>query len=90
MVENTFYVSNDERLTKVKSFIRENMPTARFISNPYRYSNGKWEVKISYEISDINKLDVLLNEFYNEDNPPLPPEKSLWQRLINFIYKNKL
>jgi len=85
MVEETFYVANDERMNKVKTFIRQNMPTARFKSNPYKYSNGKWEFHISYEIADMNKLSVLLNEFYNEDNPPLPKKESLWQRILGWL-----
>lgn len=85
MVEETFYVANDERMNKVKSFIRQNMPTARFKSNPYKYSNGKWEFNISYELPDMNKLSVLLNEFYVEDNPPAPQRKSLWQRILGWL-----
>lgn len=83
MIEETFYVENDERMIKVKTFIRQNMPTARFKRNPYKYSNGKWEFNISYELPDINKLSKLLNEFYCEDNPPIPPKKSLWQRILS-------
>jgi len=85
MVEETFYVANDERMDKVKTFIRQNMPTARFKNNPYKYSNGKWEFNISYEMPDMNKLSKLLNEFYNDDNPPLPPKKSFWQIIYTWF-----
>lgn len=83
MIEETFYVANDERMNKVKKFIRQNMPTARFKSNPYKYSNEKWEFNISYGLPDMNKLSVLLNEFYNEDNPP--KTESLWQRILGWL-----
>ena len=86
MVKEKFYVKNDERMIKVKSFIRQHMPTARFITNPYKYSNGKWEFYISYELSDINKLSVLLEEFHNEDNPPAPKKRGLWQRILHWFY----
>jgi hypothetical protein len=85
MVEETFYVANDERMNKVKNFIRQNMPTARFKNNPYKYSNGKWEFNISYELPDMNKLSILLNEFYVEDSPPLAPKKRLWQRILGWL-----
>lgn len=86
MVEETFYVANDERMNKAKLFIRKNMPTARFKSNPYKYSNGKWEFNISYELPDMNKLSLLLNEFYAEDNPPIPPRKGLWKIILGWFY----
>jgi len=86
MVEEMFYVKNDERMSKVKSFIRENMPTARFKSNPYKYSNGKWEFNISYEIGDMNKLSILLNDFYNEDNHKLIKKESLWERFLAWAF----
>jgi len=85
MVEETFYVANDERMNKVKSFIRQNMPTARFKSNPYKYSNGKWEFNISYELPDMNKLSVLLNEFYVEDNLFILKRKNLLQRVLGWL-----
>jgi len=86
MVEETFYVKNDKRMSKVKSFIRKNMPTARFKSNPYKYSNGKWEFNISYEITDINKLSILLNEFYYEDNPKHIKKESLLERFLAWAF----
>lgn len=85
MVEETFYVANDERMDKVKTFIRQNMPTARFKNNPYRFSSGKWEFNISYEMPDMNKLSTLLNEFHLQDNPPAPPKKSLWNRIVEWF-----
>jgi hypothetical protein len=72
-------------MNKVKSFIRQNMPTARFKSNPYKYSNGKWEFNISYELPDMNKLSVLLNEFYVEDNLFILKRKNLLQRVLGWL-----
>lgn len=85
MVGETFIVANKERMNKVKAFIRENMPTARFRQNPYEFSNGKWEIDITYEIEDMNKLSTLLNEFYIEDNPPIPPKEGLLKRISNYF-----
>lgn len=81
MIEETFYVKSNERYEKVKSFIRTNMPTARFKRNPYLCFDNKWCFDISYEIEDINKLSKLLNEFYYEDNKP--------EEKITFINKIK-
>lgn len=89
MVKETFIVENDDRMNKVKTFIRQNMPTARFIQNPYRYSNGKWDFYISYESSDLNKLSKILEEFYLEDNPPPPKKVTLIKQFLKWVRKSK-
>ncbi len=89
MVKETFIVENDDRMNKVKTFIRQNMPTARFIQNPYRYSNGKWDFYISYESSDLNKLSKILEEFYLEDNPPPPKKVTLIEKFLKWVRKSK-
>ncbi len=55
MIEERFYIDDDMKMNEVKTFIRQNMPTARFKCNPYKVFD-KWEVNITYEIEDINKL----------------------------------
>lgn len=89
MVKETFIVENDDRMNKVKTFIRQNMPTARFIQNPYRYDNGKWDFYISYESSDLNKLSKILEEFYLEDNPPPPKKVTLIEKFLKWVRKSK-
>jgi hypothetical protein len=67
-MEMRFGVS-DKRIEPLKSFIRENMLSARFKSL-YKSFGGNWEVYLSCNVQDGNKLSVFLNEFYYEDNPP--------------------
>jgi len=86
MIEQRFYVSSEERMNTVKTFIRQNMPTARFKSNPYKHTDGTWEFNVSYELSDMDKLTKLLNKFYYEDNPPIPAKKSLWKRIKRWFF----
>ena len=73
-----------ERYPELKQFIRENMPTVRFLSNPLEIHN-KLTIDISYEIDDINKLHTLTNKWHLEDNPPIEPKQSFWDRFKNFI-----
>lgn len=82
MITDSFYINNDEEMMEVKAFIRQNMPTARFIQNPYRHSDGKWHFYINYEISDINKLSPLLNKYHLIANPT-PPEKNILKSILN-------
>lgn len=71
MITDLFYVKNDNRANLVKQFIRANMPTARFLQNPYRFNDGKWMFHISYEVKDVNKLNPLFNKWYEEDKKPI-------------------
>jgi len=86
MIQEKFYVDGDNRFKRVKNFIRWEMPSARFITNPVKYCN-KWEINISYEIEDMNKLSALLNEFYLEDNP-IVTKVNFWKKIKN-IFKTK-
>lgn len=85
MITHTFEVKDEERMNIVKIFIRQNMPTARFNSNPYKYSNGRWGFNISYEIEDQNKISVILNNFDLEDNPPVIKKKIFWKRILKYF-----
>lgn len=87
MIQETFHINSDERYEKVKSFIRTNMPTARFKCNPYKSPNGSWFFNISYEIEDINKLSIFLNELDKEDNKPI--EKVKFIDKIKNYFKNE-
>lgn len=85
MVSVDFYLKNDERMEKIKLFIRQNMPTARFVRNPYRLHNGTWSVLLFYEIEDINKLNLILEEFYLEDNPLPVKKESVFKRILKWF-----
>lgn len=77
MIRETFYVDGDERLIETKKFIRENMLSARFVRNPFKILN-RWEICITYESEDINKLSLHLNQYHEIDNPP---EISMWAKM---------
>ncbi len=84
MVGEIFYVKK-ERLEEVKKFIREQMPSCRFRSNPYSYDGENYEINITYEIEDMNKLSKLQNKYYEEDNPKII-KPSLFKRILNFLF----
>lgn len=66
MIKESFSVNTRQRMIELNIFIKENMPTCRYLVNPY-YINNIWYINISYEIQDMNKLGVLQNKFYKED-----------------------
>lgn len=87
MIQYNFYVSNENRMNIVKSFIRKNMPTARFIYNPYKHLDNRWSFYISYEIEDMNKINKILQEFYLEDHPPSIKKENFLKQIIRKAYK---
>ena len=88
MVQEYFIVNGFNRMLEVKKFIREQMPSARFIHNPENVYDKKYSFDICYEIEDMNKLSNLLNRYFEEDNPKIVKE-SFIIRLKTFV-KNSL
>ena len=82
MITETFIVNNYERLVELQMYIKENMSTCRFSSNPFKLSSGKYMVSLSYDSQDINKLNKYHNKFYEIDNPPKVKEQSLIKKII--------
>lgn len=83
MILESFTIKNESRLIELQQFIKQNMPTARFNGNPIKFNNGRYDVSLTYEVSDINKLHVLFNKFDKEDNPPKPKKLSFFEKLMN-------
>lgn len=71
-------------MIETKDFIRKNMPSARFLSNPTKYGD-RWEFRISYEIEDVNKLQVLHNKYFDLDNPKIVKKENWFIRLLDKI-----
>lgn len=84
MITYSFSVKSKKRLIELQSFIRSNMPTARFKGNPYSFwDEEKYDVTLMYEIEDMNKLHVLTNKWYEIDNPRPARKKSFFRKLFN-------
>jgi hypothetical protein len=84
MISESFTIKNENRLIELQQFIKLNMPTARFNGNPIRYRNGQFDVCITYEIEDINKLNNLFNKFEKEDRKENNKKQlSFFARLAN-------
>ncbi len=79
MITN-FYVA-EFRLEELKLFIRSNLPTARFIDNPYKVGN-KYSISLEMEIKDANKLNLLQNKWYDEDNAINSPSKNIFRKIF--------
>ena len=84
MVEQTFNIKT-HRLTELKSFIRTNLPTARFKCNPYEIGDNSTCVALSLEVNDANKLNELFNKWYDIDNP-----KKIKKRFFSFNFLNRI
>ena len=82
MVRTSFILSDDSQMKRLDEFIRSDMPTARYLGNPYRMSDGKWSVSMSYEIDDINKTSELFNQFYEEDNPKPVVKDNIFTKIL--------
>ena len=71
---NTSFPVSESRLQELKSFIRKELPSARFNHNPLR-EGDKWFISLTMDVQDGNKLNALQNKWYDEDNPPLKKPK---------------
>ena len=77
----SFYIA-ENRLDELKSFIRAELPTARFKHNPLK-EGDKWFIGLTMEVEDSNKLNLLHNKWHDEDNPPKSTNKSIWKRILS-------
>lgn len=82
----SFYIS-ENRMNELMSFIKNELPSARFKHNPLK-EGDKWFIALTMEVEDGNKLNLLHNKWYNEDNPPINTKKSIWKRIVKNIYWN--
>jgi len=80
-MRTTFYIP-ENRIEELKSFIRDELPTVRFTSNPYKQGN-EYGISLDMSVEDGNKLSILRNDWYNQDNLVIIPKKSIWQRLFS-------
>lgn len=69
MITEGFKVNGQYRLKELQTFVKTNMPTARFLRNAIHLHDDIWDVAIAYEIEDINKLSVLQNQWIELDDP---------------------
>jgi hypothetical protein len=82
-MKTTFYIS-EHRLYELKCFIRNYLPTARFICNPYKIGN-EYSICLEMDIEDGNKLNELHNKWHKEDSPPKPIIKSFWNCILDIL-----
>lgn len=87
MITDSFYLENDNQMLRGQQYIKANMPTARFFGNPFRSKNGRWGVTLTYEIEDINKLNVLFRTFELEEARAIAAisKPSPWQKIKNIL-----
>jgi hypothetical protein len=83
-MRTTFYIQ-ENRIEELKSFIRAELPTARFLQNPYK-QGSEFSISLELTVEDGNKLSQLINNWYNQDNPYKSPKKSWLSRLLSNFY----
>jgi len=83
MIRQTSYIKKD-RLVELQSFIRDYLPTARFVHNPIETGDNLC-ICLDMEVQDANKLNELFNKWYDIDNPKIP-NKSFCKRLVSIFY----
>ena len=83
-MRTTFYVPKS-RIEELKTFIRVDLKTARFIQNPYEQGN-EYGISLELTVEDGNKLSQLRNEWYKQDYPIKSPKKSFLKRLLSNFY----
>lgn len=76
-MKTSFYIS-ENRISELKTFIRNHLPSVRFEHNPMKLGD-KFHVSLTMDVEDGNKLNELQNKWYEEDNPPKPKKKSFWR-----------
>ena len=79
---DSFYIK-ENRLSELKSFILGSMPSARFVYNPEKVGD-KYYIKLSMEVSDGNKLNILQNKWHNEDNHKIV-KISIFRKISNYF-----
>ena len=83
-MRTTFYIQ-ENRIEELKSFIRAELPTARFLQNPYK-QGSEFGISLELTVEDGNKLSQLRNKWYNQDNPYISPKKGWLSRLLSNFY----
>lgn len=61
-----FYIKKN-RYSELKSFIREETPSVRFLNNPIE-NIDTFYISLDMEVEDANKMNLLFSKWYNEDN----------------------
>ena len=77
----SFYIA-ENRLNELKSFIRAELPTARFKHNPIKMGK-EYNIALDLSVDDGNRLSQLREKWHNEDNPPKSPNKSIWKQILS-------
>ena len=77
-MEISFY-KKENRLAELKSYIKEQTPSVRFKNNPIKIGD-KFNINLTLTVEDSNKLDILFNKWYANDNPVV--KKSGWRELL--------
>jgi hypothetical protein len=81
MVQESFYIKS-HRLHELKTFIKNYLPTTRFLQNPCNVGNDEMYIRLSMNVVDANKLNELFNKWYDIDNPKII-KKNFFKRLFN-------
>lgn len=71
----------EERLAELKIFIKDFLPSVRYVQNPYKMSK-LWFVAMTIDVEDSNKLNELFNKWYDEDKIK-PVKNSIWKRIFS-------
>ena len=79
----SFYIA-ENRINELKSFIRVELPTARFKHNPLK-EGCRYFIALNMSIEDSNKLNELHNKWYEEDNTLVKPNKSFLKQILSFF-----
>jgi len=83
-MRTTFYVHKN-RIDELKTFIRAELPSARFLQNPYEQGN-EYGISLELSVDDGNKLSELRNNWYIKDNLTESPKKSFWKKILSNFY----
>jgi hypothetical protein len=75
-----FYIE-ENRLDECKIFIRS-LTTARFNHNPIKVGK-KYNINLTLDVEDGNKLSQLFEKWYEEDKPKERPNKNIWKRIVS-------
>ena len=78
---NTSFYLTEKRIPELKTFIKQ-LPSARFKHNPLKQGN-QFLISLEMDMDDSNKLSLLQNKWYDEDNKP-EPTKGFWKRILGF------
>lgn len=80
-----YFTIPEHRLGELKQYIKEFTPSVRFLNNPLKIGN-KYHISLSMEVEDGNKLNILHNKWYKQDNPPIITKEGVIKRIINKLF----